>query len=131
MIKFLRVAFIAVAIALTPFSARSAETLKILGQVNPSATTLTTLYTVPASTSTVISTIVVANEAGSSASFRLSIQPACATVDPKHYIAYDTALPANDSIIITLGITLATTDCVRVYASASTVSFNAFGSEVQ
>jgi hypothetical protein len=107
------------------------ETLKVLGQLNPAATTLSTLYTVPASTSTVVSTIVIANQVGTTGTFRVSIQPACATVDPKHYIAYDTAVPANDSIILTIGVTLATTDCIRVYASSTSLSFNAFGSEVQ
>lgn len=131
MLKILRISFLALAVAAAPYLALATETLKTLGQLNPSATTLTTLYTVPASTSTVISTIVITNQAAGAGSFRVTVQPACATVDPKHYLAYDTPIPGNDSIILTLGITLATTDCVRVYASASTMSFNAFGSEVQ
>jgi hypothetical protein len=31
---------------------------------------------------------------------------------------------------LTLGITLAATDVITVYASTTTVSFNAFGSEI-
>ena len=125
-----KIRIILLAFALCGQPALAAETIKVLGQLNPSATTLTTLYTVPSSTSTVVSTIVVANQAASSATFRVSIQPACATVDPKHYVAYDALVPANDSILLTLGITLATTDCIRVYASTTTISFNAFGAEL-
>ena len=111
-----------------PLSA--AETLKVLGQSAPSATTATTLYTVPSATSTVISTIVVANRS-TAGSFRIAIRPAGASLANQHYIAYDTPIPSNDSIVLTLGITLAATDVVTVYASSANFTFSAFGSEVQ
>lgn len=107
-----------------------ANQYKVLGQVNPSATTLTTLYAVPANYSSVASTLTVCNQAASAATYRIAIRPAGATVENKHYIAYDGALPANDTVGLTLGMTLAQTDVVSVYASTSTVSFNLFGSEV-
>jgi hypothetical protein len=107
-----------------------ATTYKVLGQSNPAATTATTLYTVPASTSTVVSTINICNQSASADSFRVAIRPAGATLDPKHYIAYNTAIPALDSISLTIGITLATTDVITVYAGTSTLSFNLFGSEI-
>tara|TARA_R110000868_G_scaffold41151_1_gene141012 strand:- start:19 stop:348 length:330 start_codon:yes stop_codon:yes gene_type:complete len=107
-----------------------ATSYKVLGQVNPGATTATTLYTVPSSTQTVVSTISVANQAASAATFRIAIRPAGETLDPKHYIAYDSTVAANDSTMITVGVTLATTDVITVYASTTTVSFNAFGSEI-
>jgi hypothetical protein len=102
---------------------------KVLGQSNPAATTATTLYTVPASTSTVVSTITVAN-LGTSGTYRIAIRPAGASLANQHYIAYDGALNANDTITWTLGITLATTDVVTVYASNTSFSFSAFGSEI-
>jgi glucose-6-phosphate dehydrogenase assembly protein OpcA len=103
---------------------------KVLGQSNPSATTLTTLYTVPASTSTVVSTIVIVNLASSAATFRVAIRPAGAGIANQHYIAYDAAVAANDSVFLTLGVSLATTDVVSVYASSANVAFAAFGSEI-
>jgi len=102
---------------------------KVLGQVNPSATTATTLYTVPSAKSAVISTLVVANLSTSAATYRVAVRPAGATLANIHYIAYDVALSANDSTALTLGITLATTDVVTVYASSANVAFNAFGDE--
>jgi hypothetical protein len=107
-----------------------ATAYKVLGQQNPSATTLTTLYTVPSLTSAVVSTLMVCNQAATNGTFRVAVRPAGAAIDPKHYLSYDTVVPANDSIALTLGITLATTDVVSVYASSTSMSFNLFGSEI-
>jgi glucose-6-phosphate dehydrogenase assembly protein OpcA len=107
-----------------------ATTYKVLGQVNPSATTATTLYTVPSATSTVVSTITIANQAGTDATYRIAVRPAGATLAAEHYIVYGATVQASDSILLTLGITLATTDVVTVYASSANISFSAFGSEI-
>ena len=105
-------------------------TYKVLGQSNPAATTLTSLYTVPASTSAVVSSITIANLAASSATFRVAVRPAGASIANQHYIAYDITIAALDTLTLTLGVTLATTDVVSVYASTATMSFSAFGSEI-
>jgi hypothetical protein len=107
-----------------------ATTYKVLGQLNPAATTATTLYTVPGATNTVVSTLNVANQGSSPATYRIAIRPAGATLDPKHYIAYDSTILGNNSIAITVGLTLAATDVITVYSSTATMSFNAFGSEI-
>lgn len=103
---------------------------KVLGQVNPAATTNTTLYTVPSATQAVVSTISICNQAGTSATYRIAVRPAGAAIDPKHYIVYGATVAASDSILLTLGITLAATDVITVYASSATLSFDAFGSEI-
>ena len=107
-----------------------ATTYKVLGQSAPSATTATTLYTVPSSTSTVVSTIAVCNRAATAATYRVAIRPAGATLANEHYIAYDSTLAANDSTMITIGVTLAATDVITVYASTANTSFSVFGSEI-
>ena len=107
-----------------------ATTYKLLGQVAPAATTATTLYTVPASTQTVVSTISVCNRAGAELSFRIAIRPAGETLANKHYIAYDAKVAGNDTTFITVGATLGATDVITVYASTTDLSFNAFGSEI-
>jgi hypothetical protein len=107
-----------------------AQTYKVLGQVAPSDTNLTTLYTVPSATQTVVSTITVANASNASASYRLAIRPAGASIETKHYIGYDVYLGANDSIALTLGVALQATDVISVRtSSASNVAFQAFGVE--
>ena len=107
-----------------------ATTYKVLGQAAPSATTATTLYTVPSSTQAVVSTIAVCNRAASSGTFRIAIRPDGATLANEHYIAYDSTVAANDSTFITIGVTLGDTDVITVYASSANQSFSAFGSEI-
>lgn len=107
-----------------------ATTYKILGQSNPSATTATTLYTCPASTQTVISTITICNQAGTSGTYRIAVRPNGATISPEHYIVYDASVPANSTTAYTLGMTIDASDVVTVYASSANMSFNAFGSEI-
>lgn len=102
----------------------------MLGQLSPAATTASTLYTVPSSTSTVVSTLVVTNQAAAPATYRIAVRPAGAGLAAQHYIAYDSVCNQNDSVILTLGITLATTDVITVYSSTATMSFNCFGSEI-
>jgi len=104
-------------------------TKKVLGQVNPSATTLTTLYTVPSAKEAVVSTISVANLTSTAATFRIAVRPAGATIANQHYIGYDITVGASDSTLITVGLTLATTDVISVYASTANLAFSAFGDE--
>lgn len=102
---------------------------KVLGQVNPSATTLTTLYTVPSAKEAVVSSISVANLTATAATFRLAVRPAGASIANQHYIGYDITVGASDTTIITVGLTLATTDVLSVYASTANIAFQAFGDE--
>ena len=106
-----------------------ASVYKVLGQSAPAATTATNIYTVPAATEAVVSTIIIANRS-TAASFRLSVRPAGASQANQHYIAYDVPISANDSTTLTLGITLAATDVVTVYGSSANLSFNVFGTEI-
>lgn len=103
--------------------------LKVLGQSAPGAASLTTLYTVPASTSTVISSIVVCNRSATPTNFRIAIRPAGAAISNEMYLYYDVAIAGNDTFVATIGISLATTDVVSVYATLATLSFNVFGQE--
>lgn len=105
-------------------------TYKVLGQVNPSATTATTAYTVPSATQTIISSIVVSNLGASAATYRISVRPGGEAQANKHYVVYDATIAATDSLTLTLGITLGATDVVTVYASTATFAFNLYGSEI-
>lgn len=105
------------------------NTYKVLGQSNPAATTLTDLYTVGANTSAVCSTLSICNQ-GVSTTVRVAVRMAGAAITAKQYIMYEIPIAAADTITLTIGVTLATTDVVSVYAGHANVSFNLFGSEV-
>jgi hypothetical protein len=107
-----------------------AENYKVLGQVALPATSLTAVYTVPASTEAVISSIVVCNRDSSSHKYRLSIAVAGASDDPKQYIAYDVNLLPESVDDFTIGATLGAADVVRAYADAAQVSVSVFGTEI-
>lgn len=106
------------------------STYKVLGQVDPVVTTLTTLYTVPALTQAVVSTIVVCNRGGSATTYRISIAVAGAADNVKQYIAYDVAIAGNSTQTLTLGISLGPADVIRVYDGIATVTFTAYGVEI-
>jgi hypothetical protein len=103
---------------------------KILGQSAPSATTDTNLYTVPSATQALVSTLVICNRANKAATFRIACRPDGTTLANSHYINYDVAIGANDSINLTLGISLDASDIITVYASTANLTFTAFGSEI-
>jgi len=86
-----------------------ATNYKVLGQVEPAAETLTTVYTVPAATETVVANICMANLSGAPAAIRIAIRPNGEAIADK---------------------TLDATDVISVYSSTGTVSFNVFGSEI-
>ena len=103
---------------------------KVIAQSAPSATTNTDIYTVPANTQTVISTLVIANRAATDATYRIAVRPNGATLDNQHYLAYDVTVGAADSTNLTIGITMDAADVLTVYASTANLSFNVFGTEI-
>jgi len=105
------------------------KTPKVLGQVAAGATTLTTLYTAPIQTSVEINNICICNRSAAT-TFRVAIQPKGVTVANEHYIAYDSPIAANDTIILE-NFTLASTDVISVYAGAATLTFSVYGSELR
>jgi hypothetical protein len=107
-----------------------ATTYKVLGQNNPTANTLTTLYTVPVGANTVVSTIAICNIDANTATFRVAVRPSGEAIANKHYLNYNTALPGNDTITATIGLTLSANDVVSINASSSLVAFSLFGSEI-
>lgn len=104
---------------------------KVLGQLSPSITTETSLYTVPVATTAIVSTLAVCNRSPLPATFRVAIRPAEdeSTAD-KHWIVYGATVDGSDATMLTLGLTLSAGDTIRIYSSSATMSFSAFGSEV-
>lgn len=107
-----------------------ATTYKILGQSAPAATTNTALYTVPSATSAVASTLVICNTNASAVTVRVYARIAGAAAATGNAIIYDAVVLGNQTATFTLGMTLATTDVITVYASTTAVAFTLFGSEI-
>lgn len=95
----------------------------------PVATTLTDAYTVAAATSAIISSIAVCNRAATPTTIRLAHAPLGAADAVNQYFMYDAQVPANTTLFLTGGITLAATDKLRVYVGAATVTIMGWGEE--
>ena len=106
-----------------------ANTYKVLGQVNPAATTATTLYTCATTNGAVVSTLSICNQ-GLPTSIRIAVRPAGATLTSSQYILYDVPVSNNDSLFLTIGVSLANTDVITCYAGTENVSFGLFGTEL-
>ena len=98
-----------------------AVTSKALARI-AAATSSTTLYTVPSSTTAIVTNILVANTAASAATFTITLDGV--------EIFKDAAIAANTTASFDLKQTLATTKIIAGLASATTVKFHISGVEV-
>ena len=105
-------------------------TYKVLGQSYPTANTDTALYTVPSSTSAVVSTISICNLGGAEDGVSVAIRPNGETLANKHYVLFNELISVGQNISLTLGITLGDTDVITIKSANGTSSFNAFGTEL-
>jgi hypothetical protein len=104
---------------------------KILGQQHPAAATSTDLYTCPASTQTVISTISIANVTAVGGTARVWVAKAGAANAHVYALMYDVPIAAKSVNTFTLGITLEATDKIRVWSTTGNdLVFHAYGSEI-
>ncbi|KKK55548.1 hypothetical protein LCGC14_3073440 [marine sediment metagenome] len=103
---------------------------KQLGQIKNAAATQELLYVVPASTEAVVSSIIICNQSGTATSFRVAVLPGGGTVATTDYIYFDLPISGNDTFIATIGLTLATTDEIEVYATLATLSMSVYGTEI-
>lgn len=107
-----------------------ANAYKILGQVADASANDVELYLVPASTEAVISTIVICNREAAANTFRIATKTDNSSVANTDYVAYDSSINANDTITLTLGVTLQTGAEISVGASDANVTFQAYGTEI-
>jgi hypothetical protein len=105
-------------------------TYKVLGQVVSTANVDTNVYTVPSSTTAIISSIVVVNRGTDGTTFRLSVRPNGATVESKHYVAYDVPISRNDSTVLSFGITMDAADVITINGANNNLSVSVFGTEI-
>ncbi len=99
-------------------------------QSDPSATTLTTLYTVPGATNAVCSALHVCNRSATATSFRVAVRIAGAAIANSHYCYYDVPIAGNDTFTAELKWSLAAGTIVSVYATLATLTFTLHKSEI-
>jgi hypothetical protein len=102
-------------------------------QIQGTATisTYATLYSTSASVNAVISSICVTNTASSDATYRVAIMGSAGTPAAANWLVYDGVITGKDTVALTLGVTLQTSQFIRVSSSGTAVTFNAFVSEIE
>jgi len=104
-------------------------TYKILGQITGSVATAS-LYTSPASTQTVVSSLVVTNRGTANNTYWIAVVPSGSTLGVEDWLAFNVPITGSDSTALTLGITLGEYDQIQVSGLANSGSFNLFGSQI-
>jgi len=99
-------------------------------QGTSSTGTYATLYTTPASTEAVISSVVITNQSSSAVTIRICLDTTAGTPGSDEWLVYDASVAGNDTVALTLGITMDASKYLRVSSSADTCNFSAFLSEI-
>ena len=98
-----------------------ATTSKVLFR-GAASTSNTTLYTVPAATTAVVTNIVITNTAGTAATFDLALDGV--------QLANDTSVAANSIAVFEIKQVLGAADLIEGSASATSVNFHISGVEI-
>lgn len=107
-----------------------ANAYKILGQVADASANDVELYLVGSGKEAVVSTIVICNREAAANTFRVATKTDNSAVANTDYVAYDSSINANDTITLTLGVTLQAGAEISVGASDANVTFQAYGTEI-
>lgn len=99
-----------------------ATATKVLARTAATTNTGTTLYTVPASTTTVVTSIVVSNTAGTAGTFTLAFGGVA--------LASAVSVPANSITTIDIKQVLTASQTITGGASATSVNFHISGIEI-
>ena len=103
---------------------------KILGQANPNSNTLTNIYNVPLSNSAVVSTVSFCNANLTSNAF-VTMYAVKSGEQPSsnNMITNRAILPMTDTLIFTIGMTLASNDRIIANVTTGNISCSVFGTE--
>ena len=107
---------------------------KILGQVQTTANILTTIYTVPAATNTMISTITICNQSVNTVSINVAVNVSGSAVSTKNFIVSGYSLGASETLVLEPRISLNVGSILSANITganaSSNISINAFGVEI-
>lgn len=109
----------------------AAASYKVLGQVAPTGTTETTLYTVPGGADAIAATLTICNITTTTVKVTVRVRPAGAAAANKHFLLKDVAVLPGTTPIVRGGITLDATDLVTVQLdTANGAAVHLYGTEI-
>jgi len=98
-------------------------------QIEPAATTLTALYTVPTVSVSKIVTIIACNKGAAADYIRIAQSVGGGAIADKDYIYYDLAVASTDTFVLTTPVFGNTGDIIRVYSTTGDTSFTLHAQE--
>lgn len=103
---------------------------KILSQTVPGAGgAFTDAYTVPGATSTTVGTVTVHNTSSTTTDDGRLRTAIAGAANASSQQVFNINVPPDGTVVLTMGVTLATTDVVRVAATNGTLNFHLYGIE--
>jgi hypothetical protein len=102
---------------------------RLAGPTNLSATTETTLYTVPSSTSAIIKQIVVCNTTVGAVNFSLSLVPYGSSAATPNRLFFNLSIAANETVFLDVSQAMTAGDFISAYSSAANVTVTISGVE--
>jgi predicted Abi (CAAX) family protease len=105
---------------------------KVLGQqigTSQGIGTYVQIGQVPAGKQWLVSTVSICNRSGSALTYRLAISTSTTPTD-SNWLVYGATVPANDTVTLTLGITMGSDWRIMASSSAEQLTFQAFGTEI-
>lgn len=122
------------AVGVIPDSAAGRLPYKILGQIQTTANVLTTIYTVPASTNTVVTTITICNQSANTVSLNVAANVSGSAVTTKNFIVAGYSLGAAETLVLEPRVSLNVGSILSANITganaSSNISINAFGVEI-
>jgi hypothetical protein len=106
-----------------------AQTGKILGQLVPTANTLSSLYTVPSATWSVVSNIMICTNSQLIDNWSIKLVKSGDSDDNKQFIFNQIPLDGYDTFVNTFPITLNAGDSIKVLSVLGSTTFTALGVE--
>lgn len=106
-----------------------ADVYKCLGQIASVAATVTTLYTVPASTGAIISSLIICNRDSVEHSAYVYASHGAPGPNARELILSEARIPPNGFKIVTAGICLTAADRLSALSDSALLSLNVFGVE--
>jgi hypothetical protein len=107
---------------------------KILGQIQTTANVLTTIYTVPAATNTMISTITICNQSPNTVSVNVAANVSGSAVTTRNFIVSGYSLGAAETLVLEPRVSLNVGSILSANVTganaSSNISINAFGVEI-
>ena len=129
-----QLSFVSSAVGAIADSAAGRLPYKILGQIQTTANALTTIYTVPAATNTMISSITICNQSQNTVSVNVAANVSGSAVTTRNFIVSGYALGAAETLVLEPRISLNVGSILSANITganaSSNISINAFGVEI-